>query len=70
MNENIQESKVDILQKTEQALAELSIAGSAVTPQLLKVERLAERLRESDMTVAVIGQFKRGKSRLSNLILV
>ena len=69
MNENIQESKVDILQKTEQALAELSIAGSAVTPQLLKVERLAERLRESDMTVAVIGQFKRGKSRLSNLIL-
>ena len=29
MNENIQESKVDILQKTEQALAELSIAGSA-----------------------------------------
>ena len=58
MNENIQESKVDILQKTEQALAELSIAGSAVTPQLLKVERLAERLRESDMTVAVIGQFK------------
>lgn len=43
--------------------------GEVCTSQARHVDELIEKLEDEDMTVAVIGQFKRGKSTLSNVIL-
>ena len=55
-------------EKTRRAW-ELLSAEDAVRGQAAQVKGLLEKLEEGDMTVAVIGQFKRGKSKLSNRIL-
>ena len=41
----------------------------AVRGQARAARTLLEKLEDQDMTVAVVGQFKRGKSALSNRIL-
>ncbi len=72
MNESIAKIRADkqgILAKAEEALALLKDGGEATAAQARQTERLIEKLRDDDITVAVIGQFKRGKSTLSNRIL-
>ena len=54
--------KIDIL---ENLFRQYEITGK----ELAKVKRLANKLRKKDITVSVIGQFKRGKSTLVNSIL-
>lgn len=56
------------LEKAERA-AVLLDGEEAVRGQAKAAERLLAKLQDQDMTVAVIGQFKRGKSALSNRIL-
>ena len=58
----------DILQRlrdAEQLFAAYEITGH----ELARVRALREKLENSQMTVSVIGQFKRGKSALVNRIL-
>ena len=59
---------------TEGVLAELAdaraLAGAAQRPDLVeRLDRAAERLRSDDATVAVVGEFKQGKSTLVNALL-
>ena len=54
--------KIDML---ETLFRQYEITGK----ELAKVKRLANKLRKKDITVSVIGQFKRGKSTLVNSIL-
>ncbi|MBQ1489639.1 MAG: dynamin family protein [Eubacterium sp.] len=60
--------QMTILEKTEAAYRYLS-AEEATSGQAAQVRNLLDKLKEEDVTVAVIGQFKRGKSALSNRIL-
>jgi len=57
-----------VLEKTKKAY-ELMAADDAVKGQASQVDHLIEKLEAEDMTVAIIGQFKRGKSALANRIL-
>ena len=60
--------QMTILEKTEAAYRYLS-AEEATSGQAAQVRNLLDKLKEEDVTVAVIGQFKCGKSALSNRIL-
>ena len=60
--------QMTIREKTEAAYQFLS-AEEATSGQAAQVKTLLEKLDDEDVTVAVIGQFKRGKSALSNRIL-
>lgn len=60
--------EMTILEKTKMAY-ELMAEDEAVKGQASQVRKLLDKLESEDMTVAVIGQFKRGKSALSNRIL-
>ncbi len=60
--------QMTIREKTEAAYKFLS-AEEATSGQAAQVKTLLEKLDDEDVTVAVIGQFKRGKSALSNRIL-
>lgn len=60
--------EMTIEEKAERAY-ELLKGDEAVKGQAKAAEVLFSKLRDKDMTVAVIGQFKRGKSALSNAIL-
>jgi len=57
-----------IKEKTQRAW-EMMSEDDAVKGQAAQVRSLLDKLESEDMTVAVIGQFKRGKSALSNRIL-
>ncbi|MGN0659499.1 MAG: dynamin family protein [Emergencia sp.] len=57
-----------ILEKARKTY-ELLAADPAVAGQARQAAALIDRLERQDMTVSVIGQFKRGKSSLSNAIL-
>ena len=59
---------MNIREKTEYVL-NLMADDEAVKGQAAQVWQLLEKLDDRDMTIAVIGQFKRGKSALSNRIL-
>lgn len=59
---------MDIYEKTER-VCELLAEEEAVSGELSRAENLRRKLQEKDMTVAVIGQFKRGKSAVANSIL-
>lgn len=59
---------MNIYEKTER-ICELLSDEESVSGELARAENLRRKLCEKDMTVAVIGQFKRGKSALSNSIL-
>lgn len=61
MNENI-------LDRAKKTYALLS-ADEAVSGQARHVKSLINKLENKDMTVSIIGQFKRGKSTLANAIL-
>lgn len=58
----------DILSLAEETYNLLS-SSEACTAQARHVGELIDKLKNDDITVAVIGQFKRGKSTLSNAIL-
>ncbi|NLD11831.1 MAG: hypothetical protein GX671_08800, partial [Clostridiales bacterium] len=60
--------EMTILEKTNMAY-DLMKDDDAVKGQAAQVETLLEKLKSEDITVAVIGQFKRGKSALANRIL-
>jgi small GTP-binding protein len=57
-----------IKEKTQRAW-EMMSEDDAVKGQAAQTRALLDKLESEDMTVAVIGQFKRGKSALSNRIL-
>ena len=57
-----------ILEQAEKAYQLLS-GDEACRGQASHVREIVEKLKNQDITVAVLGQFKRGKSRLSNTIL-
>lgn len=57
-----------VMEKTKKTY-ELMAADDAVKGQAAQVKALVEKLEAEDMTVAVIGQFKRGKSALANRML-
>ncbi len=57
-----------ILDKTKRVY-ELLAADEVCAKQAKEVMALGEKLEQKDMTVSIIGQFKRGKSSLSNAIL-
>lgn len=59
---------MDIYEKTER-VCELLAEEEAVSGEFSRAENLRRKLQEKDMTVAVIGQFKRGKSAVANSIL-
>ena len=59
---------MDIYEKTER-VCELLAEEEAVSGEFSRAENLRRKLQEKDMTVAVIGQFKRGKSAVTNSIL-
>lgn len=61
MNNNI----LDKAKKTYQLLS----ADEAVKGQADHVKKLIDKLEKEDITVSIIGQFKRGKSTLANAIL-
>ncbi len=61
MNSNI----LDTTKKVYELLAE----DQACTGQAKEVKLLADKLENRSLTVSVIGQFKRGKSTLSNAVL-
>ncbi|WP_251614397.1 dynamin family protein [Senimuribacter intestinalis] len=52
-----------------QNVYELLAADGACSGQAKEVRALIDKLEKRDMTVSIIGQFKRGKSSLSNAIL-
>ena len=52
-----------------QRVYELLAADEACKGQAKEVRALIDKLEKRDMTVSIIGQFKRGKSSLSNAIL-
>lgn len=58
----------DILAVAEETY-ELLSSTEACSGQAKHAQKLIEKLKNDDITVAVIGQFKRGKSTLSNAIL-
>ena len=58
----------DILKITKSVYEQLS-ASEVCRKQARVCENLIEKLENDDITVSVIGQFKRGKSTLSNAIL-
>ena len=58
----------DILKITKSVYEQLS-ASEVCRKQAKVCENLIEKLENDDITVSVIGQFKRGKSTLSNAIL-
>lgn len=60
--------EMNIEEKAEKAF-KLLREDEAVRGQGIAAEALFRKLKDKDMTVAVIGQFKRGKSALSNNIL-
>lgn len=60
--------EMTILEKTDMAY-DLMKDDDAVKGQAAQVATLLEKLKSEDITVAVIGQFKRGKSALANRIL-
>ncbi|MGC2873761.1 dynamin family protein [Ihubacter sp. mB4P-1] len=60
--------KHDILEKAKKTY-ELLAADPAVLGQTRQAAALIEKLEKKDITVSIIGQFKRGKSSLSNKIL-
>lgn len=57
-----------ILEKARRT-CELLAADPAVAGQARQAEALIEKLETQDITVSMIGQFKRGKSSLSNKML-
>ncbi len=69
--------KSECVQEQEQCLFELMNeaeilfrqAGERLTPYFARTEELADRLREERFHLAVLGQFKRGKSSLINALL-
>lgn len=54
---------------TTKKVYELLAADQACTGQAKEVKLLADKLENRSLTVSVIGQFKRGKSTLSNAVL-
>lgn len=54
---------------TTKRVYELLAADQACTGQAKEVKLLADKLESRSLTVSVIGQFKRGKSTLSNAVL-
>lgn len=61
MNKSI----IDIIKRAEELLGSTEVCKE----QLLKTEALREKIEQNQITVSVIGQFKRGKSTLVNAIL-
>lgn len=59
----------EILTLAEEALHNLDLVKEYCRPQWRMVQQLIDKLKRDEITVAVIGQFKRGKSLLSNVIL-
>ena len=59
---------MNIYEKTER-VCELLAEEESVSGEFSRAENLRRKLQEKDMTVAVIGQFKRGKSAVANSIL-
>ncbi len=59
---------MDIIQRTEAILKTLE-GSELCTRQAGQVRQLVERMQRLEMTLAVIGQFKRGKTSLVNRIL-
>lgn len=53
----------------EEVAGQLRQVGERFIPYAVRVEKLAERLREKQFHLAVLGQFKRGKSSLINALL-
>ena len=58
----------DILKITRSVFDQLN-ASEVCRKQAKICENLIEKLENDDITVSVIGQFKRGKSTLSNAVL-
>jgi signal recognition particle receptor subunit beta len=67
---NIGENKrKDILPLAEEVLENINAVKEYCGHEAMEAEKLIEKLKDDEITVAVIGQFKRGKSCLSNVIL-
>ncbi len=72
MNENFTNKPLNYSEDIMMAAKEtyrLLESGKVCTSQARQSAKLIEKLEQDDITVAVIGQFKRGKSTLSNAIL-
>ena len=68
MNE-LKVEAIDILELAKEADELFSGGEAACSIQRRQCKLLIDKLSNSNMTIAVIGQFKRGKSTLSNCIL-
>ncbi|MBF1191060.1 MAG: dynamin family protein, partial [[Eubacterium] sulci] len=68
MNE-LKVEAIDILELAREADELFSGGEAACSIQRRQCKLLIDKLSNSNMTIAVIGQFKRGKSTLSNCIL-
>ncbi len=62
---NMRTSIIDIVKQTEDLLNSSEICGK----EAVRVRELSDKLKNQQITVSVIGQFKRGKSTLVNEIL-
>lgn len=61
----MENSILEIIQKTEELIAASAILGG----ETVRIQALRNKLESQNITVSVIGQFKRGKSALVNAIL-
>ena len=66
---NFKVEAIDILELAKEADELFSGGEAACSIQRRKCKLLVDKLSNSNMTISVIGQFKRGKSTLSNCIL-
>ena len=62
-------SATDLLPVAEEAYRLLKSGSDYCSAQAAEARRLIDKMKAGEITVAVIGQFKRGKSSLSNRIL-
>lgn len=66
---NFKVEAIDILELAKEADELFSCGEAACSIQRRQCKLLVDKLSNSNMTISVIGQFKRGKSTLSNCIL-
>ena len=66
---NFKVEAIDILELAKEADELFSSGEAACSIQRRQCKLLVDKLSNSNMTISVIGQFKRGKSTLSNCIL-
>ena len=69
MMNNFNVEAIDILELAKEADELFSGGEAACSIQRRQCKLLVDKLSNSNMTISVIGQFKRGKSTLSNCIL-